>query len=482
MIFRQYVLGCLSQLSYLIGDETSGRAVVVDPHRDVSVYLDDAAAHGLRIERVIETHCHADFLSGHLELAADGAVICYGEGVQTDFEIEHLSDGRRIDLGQVRLEVRATPGHTPESISVVVHERSHDAVPYGVLTGDALFIGDVGRPDLSSSAGVSPATLARALYRSLWDKLLTLPDATRVFPAHGAGSACGKNLSTKMSSTLGEQRRTNYALALQSEDEFVAAVTEGQPLTPPYFSFDARRNRELRPLLDEHQAPRAVSFEELRSLRRPNLVVLDTREPPDFAAGHLAGSLNVGLSGRFAEYAGDVIRPDQPILLVCPPGREVEARVRLGRIGYDNVVGYLVDPLRALLDHPGLVERSSRLSARELAARRAEIDELVVLDVRNPGELARGVISGSVHVPLARLISRLGELDPHRPTVVHCASGFRSMIAASLLSASGFDDVSDLHGGYQAWAALGGGPATASPQQHPCGGNADPIQPSDPDR
>jgi hydroxyacylglutathione hydrolase len=233
VIFKQYVLGCLSQLSYLIGDETSGRAVVVDPHRDVSAYLDDAAADGLRIERVIETHCHADFLSGHLELAAAGAAICYGEGAQTDFEIEHLADGQRFDLGMVWLEIRATPGHTPESISMVVYERSDDDVPYGVLTGDALFIGDVGRPDLLSSAGVSPDSLARALYHSLWDKLLTLPDTTRLFPAHGAGSACGKNMSSETSSTIGEQRRTNYALAFASEDEFVAAVTEGQPLTPP---------------------------------------------------------------------------------------------------------------------------------------------------------------------------------------------------------------------------------------------------------
>jgi hydroxyacylglutathione hydrolase len=277
VIFRQYVLGCLSQLSYLIGDETSGRAVVVDPHRDVSVYLNDATVHGLRIERVIETHCHADFLSGHLELAAAGASICYGEGAQTDFEIEHLADGQRIDLGKVWLKIAATPGHTPESISVIVYERSDDIVPYGVLTGDALFIGDVGRPDLFSSAGVSPDSLARTLYHSLQDKLLTLPNATRVFPAHGAGSACGKNMSTETSSTIGEQRRTNYALAFASEDEFVAAVTEGQPLTPPYFSFNARRNRESRPLLDEHQPPAAVSFEELRAWPEPDLVVLDTR-------------------------------------------------------------------------------------------------------------------------------------------------------------------------------------------------------------
>lgn len=454
MIFQQYSLGCLSQLSYLVGDETTGRAVVVDPHRDVAVYLDDAAAHGMRIERVVETHCHADFLSGHLELAATGAVICYGEGVWTDFEVEHLTDGRRLDLGEVQLEIRATPGHTPESISVVVYERRGDHEPYGVLTGDALFIGDVGRPDLLSASGLTPADMAAQLYRSLWDRLLTLPDATRVFPAHGAGSACGKHLSTRNSSTIGEQRKTNYALALAGEEEFVAAVTEGQPLTPPYFSFDARRNLEARPLLDESRPPPELSLAALREEWARGAVVLDTREPEAFAAGHLRGALNVGLGGRFAEWAGDVIRPDQRIVLVGEPGRELEAMVRLGRIGFDDVIGHLGDPLGVLLQHPDLVECSSRLTAADLAARRAEIADLVVVDVRNPGELERGIIPGSVHLPLVRLTQRLGELDPARPTVVHCASGYRSMIAASVLAARGFADVSDLLGGYEAWVSL----------------------------
>src|SRR6201993_196525 len=263
MIFQQYVLGCLSQLSYLVGDETTGRAVVVDPPRDGSVYLQDADERGLRIERVIETHFHADFLSGHLELAALGASICYGEGARADFDIESLADGQRIDLGEVQLEIRATPGHTPESISVVIYERRDSVEPFGVLTGDALFIGDVGRPDLLGSVGMSADQLARQLHRSLHQQILTLPDCTRVFPAHGAGSACGKNLSSKNSSTIGEQRSTNYALAPMSEDEFVAIVTEGQPVAPPYFPFDARRNREQRPLLDEHELPPPLSISEV---------------------------------------------------------------------------------------------------------------------------------------------------------------------------------------------------------------------------
>jgi glyoxylase-like metal-dependent hydrolase (beta-lactamase superfamily II)/rhodanese-related sulfurtransferase len=364
MIFHQYFLGCLSHVSYLVADESTGRAVVVDPQRDVSGYLADADAAGLEIELVIETHFHADFLSGHLELAeATGARICFGEQAEAEFPIERLADGRRISLGQVVVEVRATPGHTPESISLVVYEHGDDEVPYGVLTGDTLFIGDVGRPDLLAAEGASAPDLARQLYHSLREQILTLPDETRVFPAHGAGSACGKNLSSETSSTIGEQRLTNYALAPMDEGDFVRIVTEGQPVTPLYFSYSAHRNRERRPLLDEHRQLPVVSPEEVVDRQTEGAVVLDTRDPAEFAAGHLPGSLNVGLTGRFAEYAGDVLRPDDRIILVSDAGHDLEATVRLGRIGFDNVIAALVDPVSAFMDHPELTERSSRLTA-----------------------------------------------------------------------------------------------------------------------
>jgi len=453
MIFHQYFLKCLSHLSYLIGDETSGRAVVVDPQRDVAAYLSDAQRDGLRIERVIETHCHADFLSGHLELAATGAVICYGEDATADYPVEYLRDGERLDLGQVQLEIRATPGHTPESISIVVYEHRDDAEPYGVLTGDTLFVGDVGRPDLLSAAGLSSSELAGQLFRSLQTKLLTLPDQTRVFPAHGAGSACGRKISTETSSTIGEQRRTNHALVVADEPEFVATVTNGLPPTPAYFSFDIQRNRELRPLLDEATPPPAISFAEFTAQLSAGAVTLDTREPQEFAAGHLRGSINVGLGGRFAEFAGDILSPYQGIVLVCPAGKELEATIRLGRIGYDNVIGYLDDPMRAFYEYPDAVEASSRLTAARLAARRVDISDLVIVDVRNPGELTNGAIPGALHVPLTQLVQRVNDLDASRPTVVYCASGYRSVIAASWLSANGFVDVSDLLGGYTEWSA-----------------------------
>ncbi len=455
MHFTQYYLECLSQASYLIGDETTGRAVLVDPRRDIQEYLDDAAAAGLRIELIIETHFHADFLSGHLELAqATGAEIGFGEVAAADFPIRRLRDGERISLGDVTLEVRATPGHTPESISVVVYEHAADELPYGVLTGDTLFIGDVGRPDLLSSVGVSADDLGRRLYRSLHDKLLTLPDVTRVFPAHGAGSACGKNLSTETVSTIGEQRQTSYALAPMTEAEFVAVVTEGQPTAPGYFAFDAGLNRRQRELLDETLPPEPLSLDEVLARQAAGAVVLDTRDANEFSIGHLRGSLNVGAGGRFAEYAGSVVDHDTPIILVTDPGGELEARVRLARIGFDGVVGALADPLVAFTARPEALETSTRMTAADLERRLAAgPDRPTVVDVRNPGEVRLGMIDGARHIPVADLRRRLAELDPSRPTVVYCAGGYRSILAASLLRAAGFGDVSDLLGGYGAWTA-----------------------------
>lgn len=456
MIFEQHYLDCLSQASYLIGDESTGRAVVVDPRRDIAPYLESAVEHGLTIELVIETHFHADFLSGHLEMAAaTGATIAYGSVAETEFESRKLADGELIPLGEVVLEIRHTPGHTPESISVVVWEGAADReagrAPYGVLTGDTLFVGDVGRPDLLSSKGVTAEDLGAQLYHSLRDQLLTLPDATRVFPAHGAGSACGKNLSTETSSTIGDQRATNYALAPMSEAEFVAVVTEGQTAPPAYFSFDAMRNRENRGLLDEASAPPAMTLDEVVTQQRLGAVVLDTRDPQEFAAGHLLGSINIGMGGRYAEFAGGVLQPGAPIVLVVEPGLEVEAKNRLARIGFDTVIGHLAEPQATLSSNPGDVRRGSRVDAAGMRRAMDEVDELQVVDVRQPGETAGGVIDGAILIPLTQLNQKLSSLDASKPTVVYCAGGYRSSIAASRLAAAGFGDVSDLIGGYEAW-------------------------------
>jgi hydroxyacylglutathione hydrolase len=451
MKFEQYYLECLSQASYLIADEAAGVAAVVDPRRDIAEYVGDAEAAGLRIAYVIETHFHADFLSGHLELAAaTGAEIIFGAAAKPEFPARLVQDGERIALGDVVLEFRATPGHTPESISIVVWEHADDPEPWGVLTGDTLFIGDVGRPDLLASIGVTADELGTMLYDSLHTKLLTLPDSTRVWPAHGAGSACGKNLSTETSSTIGEQRQLNYALQPMSRDDFVDLVTEGQPVAPEYFVHDAILNRKTRELLDE-AAPPAMTVDEVLAARADGAVLLDIRDSAAFAAGHLEGSVNVGFDGRFAEYAGTVVGPEDRVVLLADRDTAAEAKIRLGRIGFDNVIGALEGIEAVLVDRPELAWRSSRLSVDELTARMEDTPGLQVVDVRNPGETALGTIPGAQVVPLAGLRRQVDELDLARPIVVNCAGGYRSSIAASWLRSAGATDVSDLLGGYTAW-------------------------------
>jgi hydroxyacylglutathione hydrolase len=451
MIFTQHYLSCLSQASYFIGDESTGRAVVVDPRRDVGIYLEEAAEHGLRIERVIETHIHADFLSGHLELAeATGAVISYGEKADVEFSIEPLRHGQRISLGEVTFEILSTPGHTPESICIVVYQHPDDEVPYGVLTGDTLFVGDVGRPDLCASSGITAEELATSLYESLHDKLLKLPDATRVFPAHGAGSSCGKQLSSETSSTIGEQKETNYALKKPDVDAFIAAVTDGQSVQPPYFEFDSKRNAEVHPLLDENPPP-LLDLDDVLQHAEGGAILLDTRDPADYASGHLRGAVSISLEGRFAEWAGNVVSPDRDIVLVGDPVHARESKIRLSRVGFDRVVGQLRDLAEVVTRRQDLVESASRLSVHQLAGLRDAEPRLQVVDVRGAGETEEGTIPGACLIPLPALTNSLSKIDQTAPVVVYCASGTRSMVAASALRASGFDDVSDVLGGYGAW-------------------------------
>jgi glyoxylase-like metal-dependent hydrolase (beta-lactamase superfamily II)/rhodanese-related sulfurtransferase len=432
-------------------------AAVVDPRRDVEIYLDDAREAGLEIAYVIETHFHADFLSGHLELAeATGAEIIYGRAAQAEFPIRRVSTGERLALGDpetgVVLEFRETPGHTPESISVVVWEHGSDAEPFGVLTGDTLFIGDVGRPDLLVSVGVTADELAEQLYTSVHDELLTLPDATKVFPAHGAGSACGKNLSTETVSTIGDQRSTNYALQPMTVDDFVTAVTEGQSSAPGYFGFNAGLNKSEHGLIDT-SPPHPMTLDEVLAAQADGAVVVDTRHAADFAAGHLAHSINVGVDGRYAEYVGTVVPPRTAIVLVTDPGGEQEAKLRLARIGFDDVLGALHGGIAPVADRPDLARRASRLSVQafdRLAAR----SEVQVVDIRNPGETALGTIPGAVTIPLANLRDAASGLDLDRPLVVYCAGGDRSSAGARLLRSLGAADGSDILGGYGAWAQI----------------------------
>jgi len=452
MIFEQHYLECLSQASYFIGDETTGRAVVVDPRRDIEPYLESAKEHGMTIELVLETHFHADFLSGHLEMAeATGAAIGYGPGAITEFESRGMVDGEIIDLGQVQLQILHTPGHTPESMSIVVYENGTENPPTSVLTGDTLFIGDVGRPDLLSSKGVTSEELASQLYDSLHNKLMSLPDETLLYPGHGAGSACGKNLSSDTVCTIGRQRQNNYAVQPMSKDDFIAAVTEGQSAAPAYFPFDAQLNRELHTLLDEHQPPAMMSLEEAIEAQSNGAVLLDTRDPNAFAAAHVAGSINVGLSGRFSEYSGSAIQPNTPIVIVAETGTETQSRVRLARIGYDSVVGAIGQLDTVLAADGEHIAHGNRIDVQRLHAMLDSGEETQLVDVRQPGETEAGVIEGAIIVPLTDLDDLMSTLDPEAPTVIYCAGGYRSSIAGSRMMKAGFNDVTDVIGGYGAW-------------------------------
>jgi glyoxylase-like metal-dependent hydrolase (beta-lactamase superfamily II)/rhodanese-related sulfurtransferase len=456
MIFHQFYLNCLAHASYLVGDERSGIAAVVDPQRDIDRYLEFAAAHGLTIAHVLLTHFHADFLAGHLELRdRAGAKIYLGQAAKAEYAFTPLKDGDTIELGRVRLQALETPGHTAESISILVFDLDRsDTEPYGVLTGDTLFVGDVGRPDLRVALGWSAADLGGLLYDSLQTKLLTLPDSSLVYPAHGAGSLCGKAISKETVSTIGEQRRVNYALQPMSKQAFIDIVTADQPDAPPYFTYDAVLNSRERPTLDRalERELTPLSLERVLELRDAGAQILDTRDPSDFAAAHLKGSINIGLVGQYATWAGTVLSHEHPIVIVADPGSERESALRLGRIAFDHVAGYLEDGMRALERRPDLTATTDRISA-QVADERLRSEAPLLLDVRAPRESAEKSIPGSVSIPLTRLEARLGELPHNRPLLVYCAGGYRSSIAASILKKHGFEDISELAGGIAAWEA-----------------------------
>jgi len=459
VILEQFYLGCLAHASYLVGDEETRSAAVVDPQRDIDRYLEFAEQRGLRIRYVFLTHFHADFVAGHLELRdRTGATIYLGAAARAEYPFTPLHDRDVVDFGRVRLQALETPGHTPESISIVVYDRARsESEPYAVLTGDTLFIGDVGRPDLRVALGWSAADLGGLLYDSLRAKLLTLPDASLVYPAHGAGSLCGKALSKETVSTLGEQRRSNYALQPMTKEQFVDLVTADQPDAPPYFTYDAVLNSRERPTLDAALARELnpLPLARVLELQADGAQLLDTRDPAEFAAAHLAGSVNIGLSGQYATWAGTVLDHAKPIVIVADPGRETESAVRLGRIGFDHVAGFLADGLRSLEARPDLTATTERLSPAVAAERLASTTGAVAIDVRAPRERDAKNIQGSISVPLNHLIERLADVPRDRPLLVFCAGGYRSSIASSLLQRHGLRDVSEIAGGIAAWEAAG---------------------------
>jgi hydroxyacylglutathione hydrolase len=457
VIFKQFYLPCLAHASYLIGDEAAGTAAVVDPQRDTDQYLAFAAEHGLQIKHVFLTHLHADFVAGHLELRDRvGATIYLGAAAKAGYAFTPLRDGDILEFGRVRLKVLETPGHTPESISILVYDlNASETQPHAVLTGDTLFIGDVGRPDLRAALGWSASELGSMLFDSLHTKLLALPDQSLVYPAHGAGSLCGKALSKETVSTLGEQRRLNYALQPMSKEAFIQVVTADQPEAPAYFTYDAVLNSEERPTLDEALAREMnpLTLDALLELQAAGAQILDTRDPDEFAAAHLAGSINIGLGGQYATWAGTVLDRTHPIVIIADPGRESEAAVRLGRIGFDHVAGYLQNGLLSLTSRPELVAFTERLSAPFAAELLSSSQPPLVIDVRAPREREQKYIGGSLGIPLSRLVENLKTLPKDRPLLVYCAGGYRSSIAASLLQRSGLGPVGEIAGGIAAWEA-----------------------------
>jgi hydroxyacylglutathione hydrolase len=457
MIFKQFYLPCLAHASYLIGDEATGTAVVIDPQRDVDQYLAFAADHSLKIRHVFLTHLHADFVAGHLELRdCVGATIYLGAAAKAAYAFAPMKDGSVVEFGNVRLKTLETPGHTPESISILVFDLSvSDTQPYAVLTGDTLFIGDVGRPDLRAALGWSATELGGMLFDSLHSKLLGLPDASLVYPAHGAGSLCGKALSKETVSTLGEQRRTNYALQPMSKADFIQVVTADQPDAPAYFTYDAVLNSQERPTLDQalKREMQPLTPESVLELQASGAQILDTRDSVEFAATHLKGSINIGLGGQYATWAGTVLAREHPIVIIADPGRENEAAVRLGRIGFDHVAGFLNDGMRSLADRPDLTIKTERLSAPFAAELLASAQPPLVIDVRSQREREQKNIAGSMSIPLNHLAEKTDSLPRDRDLLVYCAGGYRSSIGASLLQRAGFEKVSEIAGGIAGWEA-----------------------------
>ncbi len=460
MILKQYYLGCLAHASYLVADEGTGVAAVVDPQRDVDQYVEDAEAQGLHIEHVLLTHYHADFLAGHLELRDRlGARVYIGRRGSDEAEYEHtpLGDGDVLEFGSVRIEALETPGHSPESATYLVYDLHVDSEsPHAALTGDTLFIGDVGRPDLQGALGWTVEQLGELLYDSIHNKLLKrIPDDTLIYPAHGAGSLCGKSLSKETSGTMGVQRQYNYALQPMSREKFVEIVTADQPDAPAYFTYDAIMNRKEHATLERNlsESLQPLSLDEMLKLQTDGAQVLDARDPAEWESVHVAGTMNVGLGGEYATWVGTLLSQEAPIIIIADSGRVEEAAVRLGRIGFDHIAGYLDGGMGALAGRDDLLRTTERMSPR-VVAERLDAGGAQVLDVRTEAEWQAGHVDGSLNIPLNRLPDRIADVPSGGELVIYCGSGYRSAIAASVLERNGIVDFYDMAGGWDAWQTL----------------------------
>jgi hydroxyacylglutathione hydrolase len=449
---ERFYLGCLAHASYMIGSQ--GIAAVIDPQRDVEIYLEAAAQKKWKIQYIIETHVHADFVSGHRELAErTGAQIYLGAGACAEFPHVDVKNGDEIQFGACRLRFLQTPGHTLESICILMNDLGKPDRPASVFTGDTLFVGDVGRPDLSPTH--TPQQLAEIMYRSIHEKLLTLPDDTEIFPAHGAGSLCGRQMSSESSSTMGRQRESNYALLARSSEEFVHLLTDNLPARPEYFAREVDLNRRGAPSLSQLPSLKALTAPEVLRLQNEGAVVVDTRPAMQFAVAHVQGSVHIALTGQFASWAARILGLDTPLIIAAEDPEHVrESQMRLARVGIENVVGYLADGVAGWIRSGFELDYIPQLTVQDFVElRKQEPDRVAVLDVREPGEVAGGAVEGSVSIPLGKLRSRLAELEPERGKllVVHCKGGYRSSIATSILRRAGFRDIANLIGGFDAW-------------------------------
>jgi glyoxylase-like metal-dependent hydrolase (beta-lactamase superfamily II)/rhodanese-related sulfurtransferase len=446
MYFEQFYLGCLAHASYLLG--SNGVGVIVDPQRDVDIYVKAAAEQNLRIEHIFETHLHADFVSGHRELAErTGAKIYIGEKAGAKFPHVAVKDGTTVPFGESLIRVLETPGHTPESVCLVVHQKNAEPHPWAVLTGDTLFIGDVGRPDLSDTH--TPQQLAVLMYDSLHRKLLSLPDDVLVYPAHGAGSLCGRSMSNARFSTIGAERLANHALQIASQEEFVVDLTANLPPRPAYFAQDAAINREGAPAMTELPPIVALSTAEVKLAQANGAMVLDVRPAAQFAVAHVPGAINIGFGGQLASWAGIVLGLSANVVIVAESAEQAEeTRTRLARVGIEHTVGYLRDGMTAWQRAGEQVQSIPQIAAKDLRGRLAEFK---VLDVRRESEWQGGHIEGATWHALDNFPRELPSVDKDAPLAVHCKGGYRSMIAASLLQRAGFTKVTDVTGGYDAW-------------------------------
>ncbi|MGD9629854.1 MAG: rhodanese-like domain-containing protein [Pyrinomonadaceae bacterium] len=447
MRFKQFYLGCLAHASYYIG--SANEAAIIDPQRDVQQYLDEAEANGQTIRYIIETHSHADFVSGHLELAArTGAQIIYGQKANTEFPTLKVKDGDKLTLGAIELTFMETPGHTPEGITILARDTGSPDEPIKMFTGDTLFIGDVGRPDLVGSKGYTAEQMGSMLYDSIHDKILPLPDDTEVYPAHGAGSLCGKSLSKETWSTLGEQRKFNYALKPMSREEFIKVVASDQPEVPAYFPVSASQNLKGSASMSDLAKPEAMTTEEIKGF---DGVVVDVRQNSRYGAGHVPNSINIWLQGQFASWAGTMVPIGTPIAIVADKEEEVnEAFMRLARVGHETVKGYIL-----MSDFTGEKKATEQVPVGEVAALANSGRSYQFVDVRRAAEHANGHASSTINIPLDRLSREIDRLDPNVPTYVICQSGYRSSLGTSILENAGFETVYNVEGGTNAWIAGG---------------------------